>query len=423
MNSGSRGWRFLPAKFQTDLQTMFRSLKNRNFRIYAIGQLISVSGTWMQSVALSWLVYQLTDSPLALGFVSFASLVPVLLFSFFAGSIADKKDRKKIIEITNIVGAIQATVLAVLTLLGMLTVPVVVALAVFLGLATAFQLPARQAFVPDLVEDDELINAVGLNSAIFNISRMVGPVLAGMFMAWLGASACFILNALSYVVAVITLRMVTPRKKDGKMLDGALAETGESLWHVLRKTGVADLLLLTSVMSIFGFQFAVLMPVIAKTVLSGGATELGYLNAALGVGALVGSLALAARGKGRNLWQIMGYATLVFCLGIVLLAFSTSLALSLLAAALSGLCMSTLFVGGNTQVQLVTPEAVRGRVLGIYTFTLIGLAPFGSLIAGYAAQALGIKTALLITAAICALVSTIYLWLRRKHQGEQGGGA
>src|SRR5262249_46258703 len=158
--------------------------------------------------------------------------VPVLLFSFVAGSIADKKDRKKIIEITNIVGAIQATVLAVLALLGMLTVSVVVALAVFLGLATAFQLPARQAFVPDLVEDDELINAVGLNSAIFNISRMVGPVLAGVFMAWLGASACFILNALSYVVAVVTLRMVTLRKKDAKLRDAVATEPGESMWHV-----------------------------------------------------------------------------------------------------------------------------------------------------------------------------------------------
>jgi MFS family permease len=216
--------------------------------------------------------------------------------------------------------------------------------------------------------------------------------------------------------------MLTPREKMGKGREAADAKPSESIWQVLRSTGVADLLLLTSVMSVFGFQFAVLMPVIAKTVLGGGAAELGYLNAALGVGALVGSLALAARGKGQNLFRIMGYATLTFSAGIVLLAFSTSLGLSLVAAALSGLCMSTLFVGGNTQVQLSVPEGIRGRVLGIYTFTLIGLAPFGSLIAGYAAQSLGIKTALLITAGLCALVSTVYLWLRRKHQGEQGGG-
>lgn len=420
MKSSFGGWRFLPAKFQADLQTMFRSLKNRNFRVYAIGQLISVSGTWMQSIALSWLVYQLTDSPLALGIVSFASLVPVLLFSFFAGGIADRMDRKKIIQVTQVFGLIQASVLAVLTLAGMLTVPLVVALAVFLGLATAFQLPARQAFVADLVEEDEMVNAVGLNSAIFNISRMVGPVLAGLFMGWLGAAACFTFNALTYVAALITLSMVTPRKTASKRRDGD-GKPVESTWQVLRRTGVADLLLLTSVMSIFGFQFAVLMPVITKTVLAGDATELGYLNAALGVGALVGSLTLAARGKGKSMWQLMGYATLLFSAAIVLLAFSTSLVLSLVAAAFAGLCMSTLFVGGNTQVQLSVPDAVRGRVLGVYTFTLIGLAPFGSLIAGWAAESLGVKMALLCTAAICAVVSMVYLWVRRKHQQEQPG--
>lgn len=415
MHTSFNGWRSLPAKFRVEFQDAFRSLKNRNFRIYAIGQLISVSGTWMQSVALSWLVYQLTSSPLALGIVSFASLVPVLLLSFFAGGVADRIERKKIIRTTQICGAIQATALAVLTITGTLTVPWVVALALFLGLSTAFDVPARQAFVADLVDKGELINAVGLNSAIFNISRMVGPVLAGVFIGWVGVAACFIFNAVTYLAALVTLSMVTPRQSKPRRKDGEAAATGESIGQVLRRTGVADLLVLTSAMSIFGFQFAVLMPVIVKTMLGGGAQELGYLNAALGVGALVGSLSLAARGKGKNIWRIMGVATLVFALAVVVLALSKALLLSLVAAAMAGMCMSTLFVGGNTQVQSSVPEEVRGRVLGIYTFTLIGLAPFGSLIAGWAAQALGIKLALLITALVCASAASVYLWLRRKH--------
>jgi MFS family permease len=369
----------------------------------------------MQSVALSWLVYQLTSSPLALGIVSFASLVPVLLLSFFAGGVADRIERKKIIRTTQICGAIQATALAVLTITGTLTVPWVVALALFLGLSTAFDVPARQAFVADLVDKGELINAVGLNSAIFNISRMVGPVLAGLFIGWVGVAACFVFNAVTYLAALVTLSMVIPRQSGPKRKDGEAAATVERIGQVLRRTGVADLLVLTSAMSIFGFQFAVLMPVIVKTMLGGGAQELGYLNAALGVGALVGSLSLAARGKGKNIWLIMGVATLVFALAVVVLALSKALVLSLASAALAGMCMSTLFVGGNTQVQTSVPEEVRGRVLGIYTFTLIGLAPFGSLIAGWAAQALGIKLALLITAVVCASAAAVYLWLRRKH--------
>jgi MFS family permease len=415
MHTSFNGWRSLPAKFRVEFNDAFRSLKNRNFRIYAIGQLISVSGTWMQSVALSWLVYQLTSSPLALGIVSFASLVPVLLLSFFAGGVADRIERKKIIRTTQICGAIQATALAVLTITGTLTVPWVVALALFLGLSTAFDVPARQAFVADLVDKGELINAVGLNSAIFNISRMVGPVLAGLFIGWVGVAACFVFNAVTYLAALVTLSMVIPRQSGPKRKDGEAAATVERIGQVLRRTGVADLLVLTSAMSIFGFQFAVLMPVIVKTMLGGGAQELGYLNAALGVGALVGSLSLAARGKGKNIWLIMGVATLVFALAVVVLALSKALVLSLASAALAGMCMSTLFVGGNTQVQTSVPEEVRGRVLGIYTFTLIGLAPFGSLIAGWAAQALGIKLALLITAVVCASAAAVYLWLRRKH--------
>lgn len=415
MHTSFNGWRTVPARFCVEFKDAFRSLRNRNFRIYAIGQLISVSGTWMQSVALSWLVYQLTSSPLALGIVSFASLVPVLLLSFFAGGVADRIERRKIIRTTQICGAIQATALAVLTITGALTVPWVVALALFLGLSTAFDVPARQAFVADLVDKGELINAVGLNSAIFNISRMVGPILAGLFIGWVGVAACFVFNAVTYLVALVTLNMVTPRQSRPRRKDGEAAATSESIGQVLRRTGVADLLVLTSAMSIFGFQFAVLMPVIVKTMLGGGANELGYLNAALGVGALVGSLSLAARGKGKNLWGIVGVSTLVFALAVGVLALSKALLLSLVAAALAGMCMSTLFVGGNTQVQTSVPEEVRGRVLGIYTFTLIGLAPFGSLIAGWAAQALGITLALLITSAVCASAAAVYLWLRRKH--------
>lgn len=422
MNSGSGGWHSLADRFRVDMRDIFRSLKNRNFRVYAIGQLISVSGTWMQSVALSWLVYQLTESALALGIVSFASLAPVLLFSYFAGGVADRKDKKKIIQATQVCGAIQAAALAVLTLTGMLTVALVVVLAVFLGLATAFQVPARQAFVADLVERDELINAIGLNSAIFNVSRMVGPVLAGVFIGWLGAGVCFVFNAVTYLVAIISLRWVRPRKTEARRPEAKGSKAGETIWQVVRTTGVADLLLLTSTMSLFGFQFAVLMPVIAKTVLGGGAAELGYLNAALGVGALVGSLALAARGKGKNLSCIMGVATLLFGLWVVMLALSKWLALSLVASALAGMCMSTLFVGGNTQVQMCVPESVRGRVFGIYTLTLIGLAPIGSLIAGWAAQALGIMVALVIAAFVCALMAAVFLWRLRKH-GENGFGS
>lgn len=386
----------------------FAAFQNRDFRIYSVGQLVSLTGTWMQSIALSWMVYQMTGSALTLGIVSFASTVPVLLLSFFAGAVADRYDRKKIIMTAQCVEMFQAVTLAVLVITHQLTVPLVITLAVLLGLCSAFEMPARQTFVPSLVKDSEMANAIGLNSALLNGARMFGPALAGVIIGWLGASTCFVINALSYMVAVISLYLIgggakKPVEKTSK------PQTVQKLWLILKESKTVDILYLTAAISIFGFQFNVLMPAIVSSLLRGDAQQLGLITAAMGVGSLVGSLLIASRGSKIDIKGWLGHSLLGLTAAIMTIGWSHSFLISLAASAVAGFCFAFHFGGSNYTIQMSIPEGVRGRVMGIYTFFVVGLAPFGALMAGWLASSFGLSLTVTLSALFCGIAALVYL--------------
>jgi len=410
MDEKAKGWRNLLARFRTEARETLRSLNSRSFRVYQIGQFVSLCGTWMQAIALSWLVYKLSKSAMTLGIVSFASTVPVLLLSFFAGGVADRFNRRKILIITQVLEMLQAGLLAFLTIKGLLTVPLVVALAAFLGLCSAFEMPARQAFVADIVGRSDLANAIGINSALFNLTRMIGPVLAGVCLAAFGEGICFLLNAVSFLAALLTLRMVTVLPQEQRKPEQTATGLQQSLWSVIRSSGVVNILLLIAVISIFGFQFSVLMPVIVDDLLHGQAAQLSVLTAAIGVGALIGALVLARRGKVKTLTRVVGVTMLWLGAGLATIAWSRSLTLSAAAAAVAGLCICLQLGGSNFILQMSVPEQVRGRVMGVYSFFMVGLAPFGGLLAGWFAHMLGVSLAVTITAVVCAAAGAAYLW-------------
>jgi MFS family permease len=343
-------------------------------------------------------------------------MAPVLFLSFFAGAVADRNDRRKIIVITQWLEMLQAAVLAVLAITHLLTVPIIIILAVFLGVCSSFEMPARQSFVPSLVKEDELANAIGLNSALWNSSRVFGPALAGLTIGLFGAGTCFVLNAISFVAALVTLHMVTGRAKKPSSTSGSKSLSMQELWQALKKYNLVNILFLTAAVSIFGFQFSVLLPVIVGDVLHGQAAQLGWMTSAMGVGALVGSLAFAARTGNKSLRRPIGFATLALAAGIALMGWTTSMIVSLAAIAVAGAAISLTLGGANFTIQMSVPEELRGRVMGVYTFFMIGLAPVGALMAGWLASWLGISFALVFSAAACAVAAVFYL--RRNATGS-----
>lgn len=402
---------FLPQKVKDEFRQTFRSLTNPHIRLYSLGQLVSNAGTWMQSMALSWLVYKLTDSAVALGIVSFASYVPILLLTYYGGMLADRIDRRKILMATQFAGFIQAAVLTILVLTGVLNVWMVVCLALFLGCVTAMEVPTRQAFMGDLVDKKDLTNAISVNSAIFNISRLSGPLLAGVLIAAFGEAICFGINALSYLFAVYTLSRVSRAViAKPKPQPTTAAQNKETLMKTLRDPRIRGLLALAAVTSMFGFQYGVLLPIIADKMVNGGAAAMSILAAAGGVGALCGALFLARTGKAMWLLNGIGVAALMLGLFTSVIAFSHSVVLTALAAGCAGLCVSIQFSGGNSLVQQMVPAEIKGRMMGIFSMCQLGFTPFAGLMAGWTAQHLGVSNALLIAASVCALSGAVYLF-------------
>jgi MFS family permease len=402
---------FLPQKVKDEFRQTFRSLTNPHIRLYSLGQLVSNAGTWMQSMALSWLVYKLTDSAVALGIVSFASYVPILLLTYYGGMLADRIDRRKILMATQFAGFLQATVLTILVLTGVLNVWMVVCLALFLGCVTAMEVPTRQAFMGDLVDKKDLTNAISVNSAIFNISRLSGPLLAGVLIAAFGEAICFGLNAVSYLFAVYTLSRVSRAViAKPKPQPTTAAQNKETLMTTLRDPRIRGLLALAAVTSMFGFQYGVLLPIIADKIVNGGAAAMSILAAAGGVGALCGALFLARTGKAMWLLKGIGVAALMLGFFTAVIAFSHSVVLTALAAGFAGLCVSIQFSGGNSLVQQMVPAEIKGRMMGIFSMCQLGFTPFAGLMAGWTAQHLGVSNALLIAASVCAFSGAVYLF-------------
>jgi MFS family permease len=384
------------------LPRALRALQSRNYRLFASGQLASLIGTWMQTVAQSWLVYRLTDSALLLGLTGFASQIPVFVLAPLGGVIADQVDRRRILIWTQATMMVLALLLAALTLAGVVEVWQIFVLAALLGVANAFDIPARQAFVVSLVARSALPNAIALNSSMFNGARMLGPAVAGVVVAAVGEGWCFLINGVSYVGVIAALLMIrAPGLARPPAAISAWEKVVEGFEFSWNTPPVRALLLLLGLISLMGIPYAVLMPIVADRVLDAGASGYGLLMSASGVGALGGAASLAVRRTVRGLGTWVAVSACGF--GVCLLLFSLSRSLWLSAALLvpAGFFMMIEMASSNTLIQAMVPDRLRGRVMSVYSMMFMGMAPLGALMAGSLAEPIGAPATIAFGGAAC----------------------
>lgn len=371
---------------------MLRALSHRNYQLFFSGQSISLIGTWMTRIATSWLVYRLTGSALLLGIVGFAGQIPSFLLAPFAGVLVDRWNRHRLLIATQVLALLQSLALAILALTGIVQIWHVILLSVFQGLVNAFDMPARQAFVVEMIEKrEDLANAIALNSSMVNAARLLGPSLGGLIIAAVGEGWCFMLDGVSYlaVIASLLAMKITPRMT--KRLDEAnvLQQLREGWRYAVGFAPIRKVLLLLALVSLVGMPYTVLMPVFANQILHGGPNTLGLLMAASGVGALVGAIFLAARKTVLGLGKFIPLTAGAFGAGLIAFSFSRVLWLSLLLMIVTGLGFMVQMAASNTVLQTIVEEDKRGRVMSFYTMAFMGTAPFGSLLAGSLAARYG----------------------------------
>ncbi|HXF76195.1 MAG TPA: MFS transporter [Methylomirabilota bacterium] len=390
--------------------SLWRSLRHRNYRLYFTGQLVSVCGTWMQQVALSWLVYRLTGSATLLGVVGFATQVPVLALGALGGVMSDRFAPHRVAVVTQCAALLQATTLAALALGGWIQPSHIVALGVVSGVVNAFDMPARQALVYQLVDAEDLPNAVALNSSMINAARIVGPGLAGFVIARLGEGACFLINALSFlavIVALVAMKRLKERKISTEKL--SLADSfKEGFRYVGATAPIRDLLLLLGVVGVMGMPYMTLMPVFAADVHKGGADALGTMMGAVGAGALVGALSLARRKSIIGLGRVIALSTLAFGVALVAFTLSDLFWLSLLFLCCIGTAWMVVIAASNTVLQTLAEDAMRGRVMSLFTMMLVGLSPLGSLLGGWLTDRFGAPLVVAGGGAGCALAALVF---------------
>lgn len=382
----------------------FRAFSHRDYRLYWAGMIISQTGSWMQVLGQQWLVLQLTNSPLWLGVIGFCSSIPVLLFSMVAGVVCDRVNKRHLILLTQIAATIQALVLAILTSTGKVQIWHVAACALALGTINAFDRPARQTFVVELVGKDDLVNAIALNSTIFNGSRIFGPAIAGIMIAipQIGPAGAFYINAISFVAVIIGLLMMDHKPPQAPVRSQSVrTDIVEGLSYARTNSLVYTLMLMASITSVFGMSYNTMMPIMAKDVLKVGASGQGVMMTCVGVGALVGSLALASFSNTRRKGMIFLGANLLFPPTLIVFALSRSFPLTLVTLLVLGFAMIVQNAMTNTLLQTEVPDHLRGRVMGLYNLTFNGMTPFGSLQAGVVANAFGAPAALLVGGIVC----------------------
>ena len=385
--------------------------KNKNLQLYFAGQVISLIGTWMQQMALSWLVYRMTNSPLMLGLVGFSTQIPTLLIAPYAGIVADRTNRHRLVLIIQALSMVQATALAILVSTGHAQLWQLLVLSAFLGCLTAFDLPTRQTFLVDMLDDQEqMASAIGINSSINTSTRLVGPFVAGLFVSWAGEAACFTVNAISYIAVIVALLFIKAKQPAAsKTSKNGLAQLKEGISYTLNCEPIRDLILLLALFGLFGMPFAVLMPAFAKDVFHGSASTLGLLSGASGAGSLIGALFLTSR-KGLNQLTNLVMAGCTIC-GLALIAFgaSTNLPLSLLAVAIAGFGSMIFMAAGNTVIQTVVDKDKRGRVMSFVVMAFLGMSPFGYMAAGSLASVVGVGKTVMATGAFTIILALIFM--------------
>src|SRR5579884_3432767 len=387
---------------------MLRSLRHRNFRLFFTGQLISLVGTWMQTVAESWLVYRLTGSAAMLGVIGFSSQIPVFLFAPIGGAVADRYNRQYVVIGTQTAAMLLAGVLASLTLTGVVQVWHVAVLAASLGVVNAFDIPARQSFIVEMVGREDLPNAIALNSSMFNGARIVGPAVAGVLVAAIGEGWCFAANAISYIAVITGLFMMNVPRTAQKPVGSAVQRIREGFAWVGRNAPIRDILLLLGCVSLLGMPFSVLMPIFADRILHGGASGLGILMGGSGVGACAGALTLAARRgvKGLGSWVMVSCGA--FGVSLALFSLSRVFWLSVLLLVPVGYSMMVQMASSNTLIQTYSPDYMRGRVMAVYSMMFMGMAPLGSLLAGWLAHRLGAAEVVFGSGVACVIAAAVF---------------
>jgi MFS family permease len=375
------------------MSRLTRALRHRNYRLFFSGQSVSLVGTWITRVATSWLVYRLTGSELLLGLVSFCGQIPTMLLAPFAGVLVDRWDRHRLLVLTQAASMLQSFVLAVLTLRHEITVPWLLGLQIVQGVINAFDTPARQAFVVEMVEDRaDLANAIALNSSMVNGSRIIGPSIGGLLIAAVGEGWCFLADAVSYLFVIASLMMMRlPSARSARVEARVLEELRVGYRYVRESAPIRTALVVLAIVSTMAMPYTVLMPAYAAEVLHGGPNTLGLLMTASGVGALGGGLYLASRQSVVGLGRVAAYSTLIFGAGLVAFAFTTSLWVALAVLPFVGAGFMVEMAATNTVLQTLVTDDLRGRVMAFYTMAFFGTAPLGSLLAGLAADRIGAR--------------------------------
>ena len=384
--------------------TAIRALRHKNFRLYFGGQGISVIGTWVQRIALTWLVYRLTNSALLLGVVGFSGQIPLLIVTPFAGVLADRLNKHKILLYTQGLSMVQAFILAALVLTNTIQVWEIIALSIILGIFDALDMPTRQSFMVEMVGDNrnDLGNAIAMNSSMVNGARLIGPAVAGILISAFGEGWCFLLNAISYVAVLYSLlKMELNHKPIASKKKETLKELKEGYQYAFGFKPIKSILLLLAVVSFMGTPIRILAPVFVKNILHGGADMFGFLMGASGFGAFTGAIFLMNRKSVLGLGRLIAYATSAFAIGLIAFALSQNIWLSMVFMFMTGIGMMIQLAGSNTMLQTIVDDDKRGRVMSFYAMSFRGMAPFGSLLAGAAAGIIGAPLTLIIGGGFC----------------------
>lgn len=380
-----------------------------------MGQSLSLIGTWMTQVATSWLIYRSTNSAWLLGFVGFSGQIPAFFMAPFAGVWVDRWNRHRILKITQTLSMIESFALAAVVLTGHASVWNIVGLTMFQGVVNAVDMPARQVFLVEMVEDRaDLANAIALNSSMVNGARLIGPSIAGIIIGVAGEAYCFLIDGFSYLAVIASLLLMTVRLNPQPASKNVLHELKDGLKYVAEFTPIRSILLLLMCVSLVGMPYSVLLPIFASDVLHGGPHTLGFLTGAAGLGALISAITLAARKTIVGLGRVIAITAFTFGAGLVVLGLSHWLWLSLPLMLVTGFAMMQQMSASNTIMQTIVEENKRGRVMSFYTMAFIGVAPFGSLVAGLAASKVGAPHTVMLGGALCMIVA---FWFSRKLEG------
>jgi MFS family permease len=389
----------------------FKPLKSRNYRLYMTGQSISLVGTWMQKTAVSWVVYTLTHSSFMLGVTVFASMFPSFLFSLIGGVVSDRYNRFKVLLITQIASMIQAVLLAAMVWANHYSIWGIISLTVLLGIINAFDVPARQAMVYEMVDDKAILpNALALNSSMVNLSRIVGPSIAGLVLAKWGDGVCFGLNAVSFIAVITSLLMMRlPKYINTPHTKNALGELKEGMTYIKNTPSIAFILIMLGLVSLFVLPYSTLIPIYAKEVFNGTARTFGVLDGVIGAGAFLGAIYLASLKPGHNLKKILAINTLIFGAGLVLFSHEGNYPLALLFSMMAGFGMMSQITISNTLIQTTVSPAMRGRVISFYAMAFFGMQPLGGLLIGSVSQWIGAPDTILGEGFIALLIGLVHL--------------